>query len=160
MLQGFCELVERDAVALWWFNRLRRPGLDLASVDDPYVGAFLRHYRSLHRTVWVLDITSDLGIPSFAALSKRTDKAEEDIIYGFGAHLDPSVALLRALTEVNQSLEAVPSVAGPEERRSYRGGEAANHWWRNATTAREAWLLPDPDAAAAAARRAGQPGLR
>ena len=25
VLQGFCEVVERDAVALWWYNRLRLP---------------------------------------------------------------------------------------------------------------------------------------
>ena len=26
ILQGFLELVERDSVALWWYNRVRRPG--------------------------------------------------------------------------------------------------------------------------------------
>src|SRR5262249_55595884 len=31
ILQGFLELVERDAVALWWYNRVRRPAIDLAS---------------------------------------------------------------------------------------------------------------------------------
>jgi ribosomal protein S12 methylthiotransferase accessory factor len=25
ILQGFVELIERDSVALWWYNRLRRP---------------------------------------------------------------------------------------------------------------------------------------
>ena len=29
MLQGFLELVERDAVALWWYNRTRQPAVDL-----------------------------------------------------------------------------------------------------------------------------------
>ena len=39
VLQGFFELVERDSVALWWYNRLRRPAVDLASVAaaTPYV---------------------------------------------------------------------------------------------------------------------------
>src|SRR5262249_31736693 len=36
ILQGFMELVERDGVSLWWYNRLRRPRLDLTSFDDPY----------------------------------------------------------------------------------------------------------------------------
>ena len=35
VLQGLLELIERDAVALWWYNRLRRPAVDLESVDDP-----------------------------------------------------------------------------------------------------------------------------
>ena len=37
ILQGILELIERDAVALWWYNRLRRKAVDLDSVDDPFV---------------------------------------------------------------------------------------------------------------------------
>jgi ribosomal protein S12 methylthiotransferase accessory factor len=35
ILQGYCEIVERDAVALWWYNRIPRPGFDLDSLGDP-----------------------------------------------------------------------------------------------------------------------------
>ncbi len=45
ILQGFLELVERDSVALWWYNRVRRPAVDLDSFDEPYLGelrTFLR----------------------------------------------------------------------------------------------------------------------
>jgi ribosomal protein S12 methylthiotransferase accessory factor len=52
----------------------------------------------------VLDITSDLGIPSFAALSRCVHAVREDIIFGFGAHLDPTIGVLRAATEMNQML--------------------------------------------------------
>ena len=38
ILQGFLELVERDSVALWWYNRVRRPGIDLDSFEEPYFG--------------------------------------------------------------------------------------------------------------------------
>ena len=34
ILQGFMELVERDAVALWWYNRVQRPGVDLDSFNE------------------------------------------------------------------------------------------------------------------------------
>ena len=37
ILQGFLELVERDAVALWWYNRVKRPGVNLGSFADPYL---------------------------------------------------------------------------------------------------------------------------
>src|SRR6185295_9707032 len=37
ILQGFMELVERDAVALWWYNRVRRPGVALDSFGEPYL---------------------------------------------------------------------------------------------------------------------------
>jgi ribosomal protein S12 methylthiotransferase accessory factor len=42
VLQGLLELIERDAVALWWYNRLRRRAVDLESVDDPYVPGLIR----------------------------------------------------------------------------------------------------------------------
>jgi ribosomal protein S12 methylthiotransferase accessory factor len=147
VLQGLLELIERDAVALWWYNRLRRPAIDLESIDDAYVSGLVQHYGELRRELWALDITSDIGIPTFVAVSKRVDKAEEDIIYGFGAHLDACLALTRALTELNQALEAVPTVNGPEPTRTYLGSEDAVRWWRTVTTSNAGYLRPDPAAA-------------
>jgi oxazoline/thiazoline synthase len=147
VLQALLELIERDAVALWWYNRLRHQAMDLESIDNPYVSALMRHYGELRRELWALDITSDIGIPTFVAISKRMDKAEEDIIYGFGAHLDPCIALTRALTELNQALESVPAIGGPESTRTYLGSDDAVHWWRTMTTSSAAYLTPDPGAA-------------
>ncbi len=107
ILQGFLELVERDAVALWWYNRIRRPKVDLDSFGDPYCQTMTDFYHQNNRSLWVLDITSDLNIPTFAAISGRTDQKAEDIIVGFGSHMDPKVALMRALAEVNQLLSTV-----------------------------------------------------
>jgi oxazoline/thiazoline synthase len=146
VLQGLLELIERDAVALWWYNRLRRRAVNLESADDAYVSAIIRRYGDLQRYLWALDVTSDFGIPTFVALSRRVDKAEEDIIYGFGAHLDPKVALIRALTEMNQSLEAVPTVTGPGSSRTYQGSDDAVHWWRTVRSADTTYLNPDPQA--------------
>ena len=128
VLQGLLELLERDAVAIWWYNRLQRPAVDLDSVDDPYVSALRQHYNSAQRELWALDISNDFGVPTFAAVSRRVDKAEEDIIYGFGAHLDPAVALSRALTEMNQSLEAVPAPSGPASHQTYLGETEQVQW--------------------------------
>lgn len=144
VLQGFLELVERDAVAIWWFNQLSRPGVDLDSSGDTYVTRLRDHYHSLRRDLWVLDLSSDLGVATFAALSRRVDGEADDIIYGFGAHLDPEVALTRALTELNQSLEAVPAATGPTCLRSYRGRGEAVGWWRTVRVADASYLAPEP----------------
>jgi bacteriocin biosynthesis cyclodehydratase domain-containing protein len=145
VLQGLLELIERDAVALWWYNRLRRPAIDLTTFDDPYIPKLVRHYGGLRRELWALDITSDIGVAAIAAVSRRVDQPEEDIIYGFGAHLDPTVALTRALTELNQALEAVPAANGPESSRTYRAGPEAVHWWRSVKIVDARYLAPDPD---------------
>ena len=139
VLQGFLELVERDAVALWWYNRLRRRAVDLDSFADPYVDRLREIYAGMHREVWALDITSDLGIPVVAALSRRTDKPAEDILLAFGAHLDPRIALLRALTEMNQFVGA----ARPDEQGRYLGNDPVQaHWWKTATVAALTYLSP------------------
>jgi ribosomal protein S12 methylthiotransferase accessory factor len=111
ILQGFMELVERDSVALWWYNRLSRPGVDLSSFEEPYFVQLQQFYRELNRELWVLDLTADLGIPAFVGVSYRTVGSSERIIVGFGAHLDPKIAILRTLTEVNQiglELDKIP----------------------------------------------------
>jgi ribosomal protein S12 methylthiotransferase accessory factor len=118
ILQGFMELVERDSVSIWWYNQLRRPAVDLSSFDEPYFLELQEFYRQNNRELWVLDLTGDLGIPTFAGVSRRIDGAAERIIAGFGAHLDPTIAILRAMTEVNQlglELDKIPAEELPGE---------------------------------------------
>lgn len=142
VLQGALELVERDAVALWWYNRTRAAGVDLDSFRDPWIDEVRRAHAALAREVWVLDVTSDLGIPTMVALSRRTDKACEDIMFGFGAHLDPAVALRRCLTELNQLMPAVTAVTADGDY-GWTDPDAIR-WWRTATAANQPYLLPDP----------------
>jgi len=100
ILQGFLELVERDAVAIWWYNRLPRPALDLASVEAPYPRRLAARYGELGWRLWCLDLTTDLGLPVVVALAGGETRG--DCFVGFGCHLEPQLALLRALTELNQ----------------------------------------------------------
>lgn len=144
ILQGFMELVERDSVSIWWYNRLKRPGVDLDSFDEPYFRALKEYYRTLDRSLWVLDITIDLNIPAFAAISSRTDNGPvEDILYGFGAHFDPKIAIMRALTEVNQTLPAVGTVNPDGTTKYMYSDQLAIDWWQQATIASEPYVVPD-----------------
>ncbi|SBT93718.1 ribosomal protein S12 methylthiotransferase accessory factor [Streptomyces sp. DI166] len=144
VLQGLCELTERDAVALWWYNRLRRPAFDMDSLDDPYVTQLRAHYEAMDRDLWMLDISFDLGMPVYVAASRRRHSVE-DIMVGFGAHPDPRVAAFRALTELNQFLPMI-------EQRDAQGNTSylvddleTLTWLKEATVEREPWLLPDPE---------------
>jgi ribosomal protein S12 methylthiotransferase accessory factor len=144
IVQGFCELAERDAVALWWYNRVRRPGVDLDSLGDPsYVDALRQLYAGMGRSLWMLDITSDLGIPAFAAVSHRIGQRCEDILVGFGAHLDPQIGAMRALTELNQFLPAVEQRNADGSTQYVEDDPGTLEWWRQAKIAREPWLCPD-----------------
>jgi len=141
VVQGFLELVERDAVALWWYNRTRQPGVDLDAFDDHWVQRVCEEHRGLGRRLWVLDLTSDLGIPVFAALSGRTDKPAQDITLGFGAHFDPRIALRRAVAELNQMLPPVAQ-AGADGTGYSCDDPAVLSWWWTATTDNQPYLLP------------------
>ncbi|WP_326700529.1 TOMM precursor leader peptide-binding protein [Streptomyces sp. NBC_01754] len=147
LVQGFLELVERDAVALWWYNRTRQPAVDLDAFDEPYIDRLRSGYRQVGREMWVLDLTSDFGIPVMAALSRRTDKPAQDVIFGFGAHFDPRLALRRALTEMGQLLPSVCEAAA--DGSGYRVDDPEpRDWWQRATPANQPYLSPDPSAAA------------
>ncbi|HNP70672.1 MAG TPA: TOMM precursor leader peptide-binding protein [Kouleothrix sp.] len=144
ILQGFFELVERDAVAIWWYNRLQRPSVDLASFKEPYFTELQERYRRLNRDLWVLDITSDLEIPTFAAVSRRVDKPAEDILFSFGSHFDPRIGILRSLTEMNQFLPAVMHVRA-DGSGAYQYDDAdSRHWWQTARLEQHPYLAPAP----------------
>jgi oxazoline/thiazoline synthase len=149
VLQGFLELVERDAVALGWYNRVTRPEVDLESFADPYLDRVRVYLRERGRELWVIDLTSDLNIPVFASLSRETDSAEERIVPGFGAHLDPHIAVLRAVTEMNQMLSNLPEGTRPLGQGTPIDDEETLEWLRSATVVNQPYLLPD----AAAGRR-------
>ncbi|NLG48751.1 MAG: YcaO-like family protein, partial [Chloroflexi bacterium] len=144
ILQGFMELVERDAVAVWWYNRIPRPAVDLDSFGLPYLDKLRAHYAEMCRDIWVLDITNDLGIPAFAAVSRRTDRPVEDILIGSSAHLDPRTALLRAVTELNQFLPAVSHSAEDGSTLYWFDEQDAVQWWKTATIASEPYVAPHP----------------
>lgn len=145
MLQGFLELVERDSVALWWYSRARRPAVDLKTFENPFGMELKEYHAAIGRELWVLDLTADLGIPAFVALSGRLEAERQEIIFAPAAHLDPEIALLRALTELNQMLPAVLDL-NEEGEYKYDDRECVE-WWKNATVQNQPYLLPSPTSA-------------
>jgi ribosomal protein S12 methylthiotransferase accessory factor len=112
IVQGFLELVERDSYAIWWYNRLQRPEVDLDRFDDPYIRDLKVQFAQTGRRLWLLDVTSDLGIPSFVAVAHWMQGTQEQVEFGSGAHFEAHIAALRALTEINQFL-SIGLMGGP-----------------------------------------------
>ena len=111
ILQGVLELIERDAVAIWWYNRLLRPRVDLADFGIPYWNTLGEEYAAQDYAFWVLDLTHDLEIPCFTAIAKHRD--QEHYAIGFGCHLDHRIAINRAITELNQLFDPGPNRVNP-----------------------------------------------
>ena len=142
ILQGFFELVERDSISLWWNSRLQCPEVDLSSFQDPYIDQLISFYASLNRKLWVIDITMNLNIPTFVALSSIIGDAQEKITLGFGSHFDPKISLLRALTEMNQFCllfepHVISNLKSPK-------GVAVKNWIETVTLLNNPYLSPNP----------------
>jgi oxazoline/thiazoline synthase len=137
ILQGLLELVERDSVALWWYPRTLLPAVDLRSFSCDFLDMCLDYYASIGREIWVLDATSDLKIPTFIGVSRKLSGPEQ-IVMGFGSHVDAKVAIQRTVAETNQLLAGV-------EARVHTGDsydDATSLWLRQATIASEYYLRP------------------
>jgi ribosomal protein S12 methylthiotransferase accessory factor len=121
IVQGFLELVERDSYAIWWYNRMQQAEVDLAQFHDSYVRDLRTQLAETGRRLWVLDVTSDLGVPTYVAILHWMQNGQENIEFGSGAHFDKRIALLRALTELNQFLSIGLMGGGTGEKSSLDG---------------------------------------
>lgn len=99
-LYALLELVERDAVAIWWYNRIKRPCVNLDSFNDPSLNQTQAKFKKNNRELFVLDITTDLQIPCYVAVSWKSDGSQ--IFFGTGSHLQPRIGIARAISELNQ----------------------------------------------------------
>jgi ribosomal protein S12 methylthiotransferase accessory factor len=122
-LRALLELIERDAVALWWRGGRRgravAPGSEAASGAAELLAQARQGHG--HRTSWLLDITTDVEIPVIAAISTSSDGY--GFAVGFGARLTVADAARAAVFELCQ-VELGLHVVAAKRRES--GDEAMN----------------------------------
>ena len=101
-LRGLLELVERDAVALWWRGGRRGRSIAADSEAGAAAAGLLAELRQAmaERTTWLLDITTDVEIPAVVALSARSGGL--GFSFGLGARLTLAEAARAAIFELCQ----------------------------------------------------------
>ena len=72
ILRGMLELIERDAFGIWWFNRLERPNLSFEG--DDFLCNIADALAKERRTLQLIDLTHDLGVPVVAAVSADVNR--------------------------------------------------------------------------------------
>jgi ribosomal protein S12 methylthiotransferase accessory factor len=105
--RALLELIERDAASLWWTGGRRGKTVPL---DEPAMVEIARLVATLRqqtndRTSWLLDITTDIGIPVVVALS--CDRSGRQLAYGFAARLSIAEAARAAVLELCQTELAI-----------------------------------------------------
>jgi ribosomal protein S12 methylthiotransferase accessory factor len=131
ILGGLLELIERDAVAIWWYNELRRPSIDWEAFDDPWLVEAANALGERGRSPVLLDLTNDLGVPAYAAVAAREDGSEP--YAGCAAHVDAPTAARKAISELTQNWFWSSH---------NRGVEAQDAWVRRATAESHLYLNP------------------
>lgn len=101
VIHGLAEVIERDA---WSLTKYKNHFSDALFLEDTPANSFIidiaGKFEQADIEIVAKDITSDIGIPVVAAFSRDLVHETMVPIDGFGGHIDPRVAMVRALLEI------------------------------------------------------------
>jgi ribosomal protein S12 methylthiotransferase accessory factor len=110
IVHALAEVIERDALAMCDLNQPDEASarqVDISTVEDIYCRQTIDLLASAGVGVAAWDVTSDVGIPAYAATifesRPRPAWRPMGVFSGYGCHLAPGVALVRAISEAVQS---------------------------------------------------------
>ncbi len=101
IFHGMTEVIERDAWSIAKFNSEMNAAVTVE--DEPehqFIIELIRKFEKAGVEVTARDLTTDTGVPVIAAFSHDALHPNLMPFDGFGAHLDPRVAMARALLEL------------------------------------------------------------
>lgn len=143
LLDALChalfEIIERDALACHGAVGERReylpPRVRPETIEHPLVLELLARLDRAEVEVLIMDCAVDTDVPVYTVLLSDVTDRGNGIFGGHGAHLDPQVAMLRAITEAAQSRAVV--IAGSRDDVS----RARHRWFRRQDSAETRLLL-------------------
>jgi ribosomal protein S12 methylthiotransferase accessory factor len=121
LVHGLLELIERDAASLWWRGGRLPRAIDSRNVGADALLQKLRPPGFARRRSWLLDITTDIGVPTVAAVSCGPDGY--GFAFGLATRTTLASAARSAMLEMCQ-LELAYAVI--EAKRRERGEAAFN----------------------------------
>jgi ribosomal protein S12 methylthiotransferase accessory factor len=98
-LSGLCEAVERDAFTLTWQARMSRPRIRQDSLPRP-VRAMLQRFADVRLRVEVVNITTDIQIPSVLMIAIGESEASPAFTVAAATHPSPETALVKCIEEL------------------------------------------------------------
>lgn len=104
VLHGILEVIERDAWSIFESHRYNALEISTEEIDNPIIKDLLNKFESEGIAIKLLNLTADIKITTVAAVADDTVLKDPALLsLGVGTHLNPEIAILRALTEVAQS---------------------------------------------------------
>lgn len=141
LFHALLEILERHAYSLALVHRAG-VSVDLASLNDPFLNSVTAKGQTQDLKIESKDLSEWIGIPCFYSLFFSENEEDSHLIGGgIGCHLDPVIALRRAVTEAVQSRAAAISGAREDltesERRRGKDFESTRDLFRF-------WYEPTP----------------
>ncbi len=102
---GLYEVIERDAISCHleaFMKSNRMPRVRLETIESPLVLELLAKFEAAQLVPILFDCTVDTEVPVYRA-QVYDPSGSVPSSHGYGAHLDPEVAMVRALTEAAQT---------------------------------------------------------
>jgi ribosomal protein S12 methylthiotransferase accessory factor YcaO len=100
-VNGFLEVMERDALRHWWIGRNPARPVRIESFASAFPGDVRRYLALRGRNLLVLDVSHTRHVPVFAALS--FDRGGRGVL-GACAHFEPESAMRGAILELGLAL--------------------------------------------------------
>jgi YcaO-like protein with predicted kinase domain len=105
LIGAMYEVIERDASTcskVAWGAGARRRRVNLSTASSPDIAILVETARSVGVEIVVLDCTVDTEVPTFVAYLCDVGNPTIGLYHGYGTHLDPQVAVIRAICEAAQ----------------------------------------------------------
>ena len=135
IFHALSEVIERDAWSL--VESTRDTGQAVMGIDDPVIQDMQKKFADAQVEVTIRDITSDIGIPTIAAVADDVLLKDPSLLtIGIGTHTSARIAVLRALTEVAQSrltqihgAREDTTIADLRKKMGYERAKRINGYW-------------------------------
>lgn len=97
--RAVCEIIERDAFMISYLNKLSCPKIHLHSIKDSKIQKILNIFERYKLELIVLDITTDVKIPVFVALTLDRTGLGPAVSVGLKAGFDIKESIIGAIEE-------------------------------------------------------------
>ncbi|MBV2153696.1 YcaO-like family protein [Kitasatospora sp. SUK 42] len=102
LLNGICEVIERDAITLTWLQRLPLPRIEFDTMSDELARSIREVERKGIRTTF-FDATSELGIPTLYSVDEDPQSRRLRHVAMCATDFDPDRAAIKMLRETASS---------------------------------------------------------
>lgn len=100
ILNGLCEVIERDAFMVTWLQQISCPQIEIDISDFDVASELFKHLTLLGFKISFFNITTDVGVPVVLSVIEHNHLMwNGTICFGLGCDINPKEALLKSFLE-------------------------------------------------------------